>query len=397
MKKFQERMQGVLPPEELPAFFSALETMGASPRKSVRLRRDLGDERRALWTPEKCRSFGVPIGEAVSWYPHGYFFDLPKMIPHPSRHPAIASGLLFIQEAGAMEVVPAMEIMPDHLVLDLCAAPGAKSTHISEYLGEGGWLVANEPVRDRAKLLDAILMRHGAGNSTVFNLEPHRLAEVVPEIFDRILVDAPCSGESLFAKREERRKDVTHKEVERCALRQRAILTSAARMLAAGGRMIYSTCAYSRTENEDVIEKFLLENSVLKKISECRRFPHRDGVPGGYFAVLEKSGHSIVSREERQVFLRAGIHDGGSHGLVRDGAKRWNGERDRYLECMNRRPREELALEDKILNLQESADLLSGAPLASSYKSHDQVFIWEGERFASVRDGALIYPKRVLG
>lgn len=392
MKKFTERMQGVLPPEELPAFFRALDELGARPRKSIRLRRDLSPERAARWTPARFAELGIPIGEPVPWYAHGYFFDLARMTPHPSRHPVVATGLGFIQEAGAMEVVPALEVAPDHLVLDLCAAPGAKSTHLGEYLGAEGWLVANEPDRERARLLDAILARHGIGNSTVYNLDPHRLADRFSGLFDRILVDAPCSGESLFAKRVEKRKDVSHKDVERCALRQRAILANAWRMLAPGGRLVYSTCAYSRTENEDVVAGFRAENPEARLVREGRRFPHRDGVPGGYFAVLERAGEGESTRTERGEALRAAVREGGTSGLVRDGRVRWDGELDPYVVTMDRRaggaaPREAVVVE---LDFAAVERFLAGEKLPAD---RTVLYLWEGEPLASTSEGAIHYPR----
>lgn len=388
-------MQGVLPPEELPSFFAALERLGSKPRKSIRLRRDLSATARARWTPEKLAECGIPLEERVGWYEGGFFFDLPRMEPHPSRHPAIASGLVFIQEAGAMEVVPALEVSPGDLVLDLCAAPGAKSTHIGEYLSSDGWLVANEPVRDRAKLLDVILARHGIGNSTVFNREPHHLAAVFPEIFDRILVDAPCSGESLFAKRNEKRKDVTHKEVARCALRQRAILESAWRMLAPGGRLVYSTCAYSRPENEDLVRGFLGAHSDAESVDERRRFPHRDGVPGGYFAVLTRKGHAEGSRGDRRDEMLVGFRKIGSHGLVRDGRRRWDGKIDAYATLMDRKRGENSEAVGKIqdLDLEAAAGLLSGEAPPRVSDAGDIFFQWEGERIAGATEGTLHYPR----
>jgi 16S rRNA C967 or C1407 C5-methylase (RsmB/RsmF family) len=399
MKKFQERMQGVLPPEELPSFFGALEAMGKAPRKSLRIRRDFAGAALGKWTPEELRKFGIPVGDPVPWYRGGYFFDLPKMVPHPSRHPAIAAGIIFIQEAGALEVAPALEVTPTDLVLDLCAAPGAKSTHLGEYLGAssgpetGGWLVANDLVRDRAKLLDVILARHGIGNSTVFNLEPHRLAEHFPEVFDRILVDAPCSGESLFAKREEKRSDVTHKEVERCALRQRAILESAWRMLAAGGRLVYSTCAYSRTENENLVDGFMSSHADAEKISECRRFPHRDGVPGGYFAVLAKEGEGSATREGRGGQLRLGIREIGSRGLVRNGRIRWDGAPDSYAVLMDRKWQGPIETDQAIaFGLSEAEKLLAGT--AEKIVSDARIlFTWEKEKIAGAYAGKLVYPR----
>jgi 16S rRNA C967 or C1407 C5-methylase (RsmB/RsmF family) len=404
MKKFQERMKGVLPPEELPSFFSALEEMGKDPRKSIRLRRDLPSDTK--WTPARLVEEGIPLGERVPWYDRGYFFDLARMEPHPSRHPLVAAGLVFIQEAGAMEVVPELGVKPHHLVLDLCAAPGAKSSQIGEYLGQSpggasGWLVANEPVRERAKLLDAILARHGIGNSTVYNLEPHRLAKVFPEVFDRILVDAPCSGESLFAKREEKRGDVTDKEVDRCALRQTAILESAARMLAPGGCIVYSTCAYSRVENEEVTSAFLDRHPEFRLQKEVRRYPHRDGVPGGYFAVLVHSGGGVVhpSFSARCERLQEGIRTQGDRGLVRDGLMRWDHAPDHYAIALDRKTPEKAPLEFEIRELSREeavAFLTDPVSFSRQEKSKNVLYLWERERIAVAFEGRNLYPKTRL-
>jgi 16S rRNA C967 or C1407 C5-methylase (RsmB/RsmF family) len=396
MKKFQERMKGVLPPEELPSFFSALEAMGKNPRKSIRLRRDLPED--SKWSAARLVEEGIPLGEKLAWYDRGYFFDLSRMQPHPSQHPLVAAGIVFIQEAGAMEVVPELGIEPDHLVLDLCAAPGTKSTHIGEYLGGAGWLVANEPVRDRAKLLDVILARHGIGNSTVYNLEPHRLAKLFPAVFDRILVDAPCSGESLFAKRDEKRSDVTDKEVGRCALRQQAILASAARMLAPGGRLVYSTCAYSRTENEDATERFLADHSEFGLQREARRFPHRDGVPGGYFAVFERASEATAEdRALRLARLREAIRFHGDRGLVRDGTERWDRAPDAYAIALDRKSTGAFDLTSvsvRDLSREEAIRFLTDpVSFSRGEKEENVIYRWEGERIAITREGRNLYPK----
>ncbi len=398
-------MQGVLPSEELPSFFEALEAMGMRPRKSIRIRRDLAPD--STWDPTAIREAGIPLGEPVPWYDRGFFFDLKQMSPHPSRHPWIAAGLGFIQEAGAMEVVPALEVEPDHLVLDLCSAPGAKASHIGEYLGTGGWLVANEPSRDRAKLLDAILARHGIGNSTVLNLEPRDLVRSFRELFDRILVDAPCSGESLFAKREERRKDVSDKEVERCALRQNAILESAHALCAPGGRIVYSTCAYSRSENEEVIETMRERHPDLRLLREQRRFPHRDGVPGGYFAVLEKAGAPSAAAD-RIATLRESIRGLGTRGLVRNGLKKWDGSIDGYAVVMDRKTTEASA-DSRMsrlfpgirgeffeLGMEEAARFLGGERRAKVARGVFAIYRWGGEIFAAETDATLFYPRHRL-
>jgi hypothetical protein len=169
-------------------------------------------------------------------------------------------------------------------------------------------------------------------NSTVYNLEPHRLEESFQSVFDAILVDAPCSGESLFAKRSDRRPDVKDSEIERCANRQSGILESAARMLKENGRILYSTCAYAREENEDVVQGFLKVHPDFRLVHESRRFPHRDGVPGGYCALLVRTNE--VSGESPP--LGTAIRAQGVNGLIRNGTIRWDGVADEYLSYMNR-------------------------------------------------------------
>lgn len=313
MKQFETRLKELLDDQEL---FLFLESLKKEPRKSIRL------------NPLR-KPVHLEVAEKIPWCDRGYFFDIKKFGAKPNLHPALLSGSVFIQEAGAMEVVENLDVHPGMNVLDLCAAPGAKSTHIGEFLKGEGWLVANEVVRERVKVLDALLMRHGVSNSAVYSLKPHELAERFSDTFDRILVDAPCSGESLFAKRKEKRTDVSNKEVKQCQKRQLSILDSASQMLLAGGKMIYSTCTYARHENEDVIEAFLTEHKDFDLVSEHRRWPHRDGVPGGYFAVLTKNGTNDRKKITEFDFFK------NINGLLRAGLKRWNGTQDLYALTMD--------------------------------------------------------------
>lgn len=325
MEKFLKRMSGILPEGEIPLFVSAIETLQNKPRKSLRLNRLAKG-----WTKERLEKEGIRFTGDVAWCKDGYFYEA-ESLEKPATHPLVAAGIFFIQEAGAMEPVEHLDVKPGQLVLDLCGAPGAKSTQIGERLNGEGWLVSNDPHRDRSKTLSALLSRHGISNSTVHNLEPKDLAKIYPATFDRILVDAPCSGESLFAKRKEKRFDVSDNEVERCALRQSNILKHAAEMLAPGGRIVYSTCTYSRGENEDVVEKFLSETPGFTRVSESRRMPHRDGVAGGYFAVLESSADG-----ERGAFEQ----NPPEAGLVRNGDRKWDGSADEFTILMDRFERE---------------------------------------------------------
>jgi 16S rRNA C967 or C1407 C5-methylase (RsmB/RsmF family) len=319
------------------------------PRRSLRFQR-LAPRAREL--AELC---GIEVEGAVPWCADGVFLKEGSLL-RPDTHPFLGAGLGFLQEAGAMEAVEMLAPREGERVLDLCAAPGAKSTQIGECLAGRGWLVANDPQRARAAKLDALLARHGIANVSVHSTDPERLARVLPAAFDAILVDAPCSGESLFAKRKEQRSDVRDSEVSACARRQKSILASAAAMLAPGGRILYSTCTYSREENEDVVEDFLARAGNFRLERSQRRWPHKDGVAGG-FAALLVNGDAAASRAAGAPTTE--------EGLIRRGFDVWDGNRDEYAAAMARTERVDFAAS---LELEEAAarEYLTGAavPLA---------------------------------
>lgn len=176
---------------------------------------------------------------------------------HIGTHPYHIAGLFYMQEPSAMSVVEAAEIAPGMRVLDLCAAPGGKSGGIAARLCGRGILVSNEIIPNRAKLLARNLERLGIVNAVVTSAHPDAVAEALPQYFDRVVVDAPCSGEGMFRKEEAAVTDWSEATVAMCAARQQEILASAAEMLAPGGRLVYSTCTFSPEENEGVISAFL--------------------------------------------------------------------------------------------------------------------------------------------
>lgn len=151
----------------------------------------------------------------------------------------------------------ALAVRPGETVLDLCAAPGGKSSQLAFALGGEGLLVSNEPDPRRARMLSGNLERLGVTNAVVVNEYPPRLAEKWPGFFDAILVDAPCSGEGMFRREPESRLQWNPASPAGCARRQAGILDAAARMLRPGGRLVYSTCTYNREENEDTVAAFL--------------------------------------------------------------------------------------------------------------------------------------------
>lgn len=198
---------------------------------------------------------------SIPWCPSGFWFK-PNDRQHtvglsPGKHPYHAAGLYYLQEPSAMAVVEILDPQPSERVLDIAAAPGGKTTHILARMNGKGLLIANEVHPSRVWELAQNLERWGARNVILVNEEPSRLANHFKGYFDRVLLDAPCSGEGMFRKSESARRDWSPKLVASCALRQSAILNHAALMVRPGGVLVYSTCTFSPEENEGVIATFL--------------------------------------------------------------------------------------------------------------------------------------------
>ena len=193
----------------------------------------------------------------VPWCPTGFYYDAAS---RPGLSPYHAAGLYYLQEPSAMAPAELLDPQPGERVLDLCAAPGGKSTQLAGKLRGKGLLVCNEINAKRAKILSGNIERLGISNALVLNEHPKRLEERFAGYFDKILVDAPCSGEGMFRKEEAAVTDWTEDTNAICANRQLEILTSAAAMLRPGGRLVYSTCTFSPVENEGVISDFLWKN-----------------------------------------------------------------------------------------------------------------------------------------
>ena len=274
---------------------------------------------------EFLKAEGFSLEAPTPWCDRGFFISA-KTSSQLGSHPIAGAGLIYLQEPGAMEAVEWLDVKPGDFVLDLCAAPGGKSTQIAEKLQGKGWLVANDPVKARAERLEALLARHGALNASVYSLDPTGMTERFSGCFDKILVDAPCSGESLFAKRDDFRKDVRDVDVAGSARRQFVILSRASEMMKAGGQMVYSTCTYSREENEELIENFLENHPGWELIKDQRRWPHKDRVAGGYTALLQAPGDEV--QNSRIFFVEENV------GLIKHGPYRWDGSVDEYAWSM---------------------------------------------------------------
>lgn len=251
--------------------------------------------------PEKLPFFLSP----VSWCKEGFYASFDE---HPGKHPLHAAGAYYIQEPSAMSVVTLLSPSPGEKICDLCAAPGGKSTQIAGRMQGEGLLVSNEIIPSRAKILAENLERFGVTNAVITNEAPDRMAVHFPEFFDKILVDAPCSGEGMFRKDETAINEWSEEQVGKCAERQKMILSCAEKMLKPGGTLVYSTCTFSEEENENVIRWFLenapdftLENwqdffpentGIVsgKNLKEAMRlFPHKLKGEGHFAARLKKN------------------------------------------------------------------------------------------------------------
>ena len=265
----------------------------------------------------------------IPWIADGYFYEEEDA---PAKHPFYAAGLYYLQEPSAMTPASRLSVTPGERVLDLCAAPGGKATALGAKLQGEGLLVANDINNARAKALLRNLELFGISNAFVTNEPPHILAEHYPEYFDKIMVDAPCSGEGMFRKNPAVVEAWQEKGPEYFSRLQRDIILYAADMLRPGGRMLYSTCTFSPLENESVITHLLRERPEMEVIPMedyegfaegltafggeqfhescrlCRRiFPHRMAGEGHFLALLYKHAPDENSGLSENVSAPAGL------------------------------------------------------------------------------------------
>ena len=247
-------------------------------------------------------AFGTALSP-IEWCPTGFYYnDTIK----PGKHPYHEAGAYYIQEPSAMAPAEYLDIQPDDMVLDLCAAPGGKSTQIAGKLTGSGLLISNEIVPSRAKILSENIERLGIRNAIVTNESPARLTDFFTGFFDKIMVDAPCSGEGMFRKNEAACDEWSLENVTLCAKRQAEILDCAAEMLKSGGRIVYSTCTFSPEEDEETIAHFLsvhsdfqllrvhktagMSDGLTSVTKDCiRLFPHKISGEGHFIAVLQNT------------------------------------------------------------------------------------------------------------
>lgn len=238
------------------------------------------------------------VGAPVPWEPEGFYYD-PET--RPGLHVYHEAGVYYLQEASAMAPVALLDPQPGERVCDLCAAPGGKTTQIAGRMLGQGFLVCNEINPKRAKILSRNIERMGVANALVTNEHPQTLASRFPGFFDRVLVDAPCSGEGMFRKEEAAVTDWSQETVQMCARRQREILDSAARLVRPGGRLVYSTCTFAPEEDEETVAAFLEAHPeftpepveapwfVPGENASYRMWPHKLLGEGHFAAVLRKT------------------------------------------------------------------------------------------------------------
>lgn len=208
--------------------------------------------------------------EKTPFFKDGYYIE--DEVEHIGSHPLHHAGAIYMQEPSAMSAVAMLDVKEGDKVLDLCAAPGSKTTQIAQQLQGTGLLWSNEIVRSRASILVQNLERCGVKNAVVSSNSPENLCPSLCGFFDKILVDAPCSGEGMFRKDEDAKKEWSQEHVESCAVRQLHILNSAKVSLKAGGELVYSTCTYSVEENEGVVKAFLEQNPEFELIDSGEAF-----------------------------------------------------------------------------------------------------------------------------
>ncbi|MBO4986505.1 MAG: RsmB/NOP family class I SAM-dependent RNA methyltransferase, partial [Paludibacteraceae bacterium] len=236
--EFIESLHEQLAPNEVQQLCQALET---TPVTSIRLNDKID------YLTFECDTDEVP------WHEDGYYLsERPQFTLDPLFH----AGCYYVQEASSMFVECALQqyLSRDSVVLDLCAAPGGKSTLISQYLGDAGLLVSNEVVRQRVFILSENIQKWGNGNTVVTHNQAADFGMRLPSLFDCILVDAPCSGEGMFRKDDGAISEWSEKNVNACVERQRKIVQDVWDALRPGGLLIYSTCTFNPWENEENVE-----------------------------------------------------------------------------------------------------------------------------------------------
>ncbi|MCR9014521.1 methyltransferase RsmF C-terminal domain-like protein [Aquiflexum gelatinilyticum] len=300
---FETQMKSYLGENEFREFVEALEK---EPRVSIRLNRH-----KTNFQPENCKH--------VPWNEDGYFLE---ERPSFTLDPLFHAGCYYVQEASSMfiqQILKSIEAPQDGIYLDLAAAPGGKSTLLSSYLGNNGFLVANEVIKSRAGILKENIIKWGIGNTLVTQNDPEHFGDLAG-FFDLVLVDAPCSGEGMFRKDPDAMSEWSPDHVALCAARQERIMDQAGSFVKGGGYLIYSTCTFNQKENEEMI-RFIVSEYEYEPVKITldgtwgivesqvdidgisffgyRFFPHRLEGEGFFITVFKRPENALVHEPKR--------------------------------------------------------------------------------------------------
>ena len=304
--EFKQRME-ILLGNDAKAFFDELEY--GEPARSFRVNT-------IKVSVEDFERINRLDAQKMPHVPDGYYTNEEK----PGNTAAHHSGMIYMQDPGAMSTACAVEIEAGWRVLDCCAAPGGKSSQLAALVGEDGLVVSNEFVSKRATILQGNLERMGCRSSVVLNFDARELCNTYFEYFDLVVCDAPCSGEGMFRKNDLAITEWSPQNVRMCAERQKSIIDSIEKCVAVGGLLLYSTCTYSLDENEMLVDEFLREHKnfelvpvkenirnitadginfegAIHDMASCRRFyPHVSKGEGQFIALMRKLSPSEPPR-----------------------------------------------------------------------------------------------------
>ena len=320
-ERFKERMKDMLG-EEYPPFEAALDEPNV---RAVRVNE----------IKIKTEDFLGVSDLSLESIPYANDGFIPDSCDGIGRSPEHHAGMFYVQDPGAMATVKALDIRRGWRVLDACSAPGGKASQLAGAIGDEGVLLANEYVPKRAKIIVSNFERLGVKNAVVTSLDTKKIGEMFSSYFDLVLCDAPCSGEGMFRKYDEALTEWSEDNVILCAERQREILNNLASTVRSGGYLLYSTCTYSKEENEDTVAAFLSSHPDfslcgvkdelitatapgLCGLTEARRFyPHLTRGEGQFIALMKKDENSgnmptilykenvkLPSKEESTAFAR---------------------------------------------------------------------------------------------
>ena len=320
--EYSERMNEILG-EDFENYLNALST---SPVRAFRVNTD----KISLEDFDKINIFSK---EKIPYVENGFYLEYDKIGNHPYHH----AGMLYVQEPAAMAPAECVDIEPDWKILDMCAAPGGKSTQLKNKLGKNGVLVSNEIIPSRCKILTGNIERLGLHNCITTCMDTAKLAKTFPKTFNLVMCDAPCSGEGMFRKEENAIDEWSVENVIKCAERQTEILKNAANLVADGGYIIYATCTFSLEENEMTVAEFLknhpefelvpvndrvkkhttdgihYEGCICENINYSRRFyPHTGKGEGQFMAVFHNKtlpSDRIINRKKQNMKIDFIIKD----------------------------------------------------------------------------------------